>query len=109
MPLAVRYVEPRNVYRKQLPSSVKNELQAVVALSLAGTIRQISSIAVQAESVLGELCDMLTDYHHRTKALERRVRRLRTDVLPSIGTGEDGKRSNVMRCFECCTICVCMS
>ena len=99
MPLAVRYVEPKNVHRKQLPGGVKNELQAVVALSLAGTIRQISSIALQAESVLGELCDMLEDYHHRTEALEGRVNRLRTDVLPNLGARDDGTRLHLLRYF----------
>ena len=91
MPLAVRYVEPKNIYQKQLPRGVKNEMQAMVAMSLAETIRQIGSIAVQAESVLGELCDMLTDYHRRTEVLEERVRRLRTSVLPTmISTRVDG-------------------
>ena len=108
MPLAVRYVEPKNVYRKQLPGGVKNELQAVVALSLAGTIRQISSIALQAESVLGELCDMLEDYHHRTEALEERVKRLRTDVLPDLGARDDGALTRCVALFLMLPdVCVC--
>lgn len=96
------------MYRKPLPRDVKNELQAVVAFSLAGTIRQISSLALQAESVLGELSDTLTDYHRRTEALERRVRHLRDDILPNIGAEEKGTLLGMRHLKGACSsACVC--
>lgn len=90
MPLAVRYVQPKRLCRGPLPSGVKNELHAVAVLSLAGTIRQISSLAKHAESLLGELCDTLGKYNERTLSLQNRVTHLRKKVIPKLDIQAEG-------------------
>jgi hypothetical protein len=80
MPLAVRYVEPKHLCRRPLPNGVKNELQAVAVLSLAGAMRQISSLAKQAESLMGDLCDTLADYNRRALYLDDRIKQLKRKV-----------------------------
>lgn len=90
MPLAVRYVQPKRLCRGPLPRGVKNELHAVAVLSLAGTIRQISSLAKHAESLLGELCDTLGKYNERTLSLQNRVTHLRKKVIPSLDIQAEG-------------------
>lgn len=99
MPLGVRYVEPKQICSKKLPRGVKNELQAVAVFSLAGAIRQVSSLALQAESVFGDIADILTSYHSRYEALGERARKIRDEVLPELqrkfvedcGEDENGK------------------
>jgi WAS family protein 3 len=59
---------------------VKNELQAVAVLSLAGAMRQISSLAKQAESLMGDLCDTLADYNRRALYLDDRIKQLKRKV-----------------------------
>lgn len=80
MPLAVRYVEPKHLCKRPLPEGTKNELNAVAVLSLAGAIRQISSLAKHAESLMGEICDTLSDYNRRSLALQERVTRLKRRI-----------------------------
>ena len=82
MPLAVRYVQPKSLCRHPLPRGVKSELHAVAVYSVAAAIRQVSSLALQAESVLGELVDTMAAYQKRMELLGERARRIKEDVLP---------------------------
>ena len=95
MPLTVRSVQPKHLYRKPLPDGVKSELHAVAVFSLAGAIRQISSLAKHAESLLGELCDAMTDIHTRSVLLDSRVVRLKENILPKLNVDEEGRRYTV--------------
>lgn len=94
MPLTVRNVQPKHLYRQTLPKGVKNELQAVAVYSLAGAIRQISSLAKHAESMLGELCDTMTDINTRTILLDSRVSRLQDDIIPNLDVDEEGMKAH---------------
>ena len=96
MPLTVRHVEPKHLYRKPLPDGIKNELHAVAVFSLAGAIRQISSLAKHAESMLGELCDTMSDIQTRSVLLDSRIARLRDKILPNLDVDEEGTNDHKM-------------
>ena len=91
MPLTVRQIQPKHLYRQPLPDGIKNELHAVATLSLAGAIRQISSLAKHAESLLGELCDSMSEIYTRTVLLDSRIVRLRDEIMPTLDVDEEGK------------------
>jgi hypothetical protein len=88
MPLAIRCVEPRSVCDDPLlteeATRAGDALQAVAVRSMAGLIRQLSSLARHAEGVMGELADSLASCHARTLALEKRTRVLAIEVLPNL-------------------------
>ena len=52
MPLVKRTIEPIFIGRVPLDKSVKNELEGVVVNSLAGVIKQLSSLSKHAENLL---------------------------------------------------------
>lgn len=84
MPLAVRYVEPKHLCRRPLPEGTRNELQTVAALSLVSVIQQIGSLAKHAESMMGDLCDTMSQYCQRSLKLQERVTHLKKKVLPRL-------------------------
>ena len=94
MPLAIRYVEPKNVCSSPLLSEEETRagdaLAAVTIRSLSGLIRQLSSLARHAEGVMGELVDSLTACHERTASLERRTTALKAEVLPKLDPDREG-------------------
>ena len=92
MPLAVRYVEPKHLYRQPLPRGIKNELQAVAAYSLCGVIRQLGSLAKHAESLIGELCEIMKDTTEREKLLEERLENLKRKVIPQLDMESEGEK-----------------
>ncbi len=94
MPLTVRQIQPKHLYRQPLPDGIKNELHAVATYSLAGAIRQISSLAKHAESMLGELCDNVTQIYTRSVLLDSRIVRLREEIMPHLNVDEEGKYLN---------------
>lgn len=96
MPLAVRYVEPKHLWRKALPDGVRNELHAVSVLSIAGLIRQIGSLAKHAESVLGDVCELLGQYNQRTVELEQRYSRLKRSTLAAMDVENDSESDFVV-------------
>ena len=63
MPLPVRYVKPKKVCSSPLlteeATRAGDALAAVTVRSLAGLIRQLSSLARHAEGVMGEQLDRL--------------------------------------------------
>ena len=95
MPLPVRYVEPKNVCSSPLlteeATRAGDALAAVTVRSLAGLIRQLSSLARHAEGVMGELVDSLAGCHARASSLEKRVSVLKTDVLPNLDPDREGE------------------
>ena len=87
MPLIARYVEPEELHKTPLLQGVlprKNELERMAVASLATVIRQLSSLAKHAESIMGDIADVLVVCHHRSQALEERVHRLKVDIIPSL-------------------------
>ena len=95
MPLVTRYVEPKSVCAVPLlteeATRAGDALQAVAVRSLAGLIRQLGSLAVHAESVMGELTASLASCHARTVELEKRTRVLAANVVPNLDPDRDGK------------------
>lgn len=82
MPLTVRYVEPRSVQSMPLLEAVggRTPLQALGVQNLSGAIRQLSSVARHAESIMGDIADTLVSFHRRSVALEARMEALRRHV-----------------------------
>lgn len=73
MPLVKRTVEPIYVGRAPLDKQVKNELEGVVVNSLAGVIKQLSSISKHAENLFGDLMYEANSIYQRSTALNKRV------------------------------------
>ena len=80
MPLVKRAIEPVFVSRAQLDQKVKNELEGVTVNSLAGLIKQLSSLSKHAENVFEELFNDANDVYQRTVGLNRRLETLRDTV-----------------------------
>ncbi len=73
MPLVKRAVEPVFISRATLDKGIKNELEGVVVNSLAGVIKQLSSISKHAENLFGELFSDANAIYQRTAELSQRV------------------------------------
>ena len=76
MPLVKRTVEPIYIGRTPLDNTVKNELEGVVVNSLAGVIKQLSSISKHAENLFGDLINEANSIFQRSAALNQRVETL---------------------------------
>lgn len=92
MPLVKRTVEPIFIGRAPLDKQVKNELEGVVVNSLAGVIKQLSSMSKHAENLFGDLIDEANNIFQRSTALNMRVEVLyqKTSRLDS-ATKEEGR------------------
>ena len=92
MPLVKRLIEPVYIGRGALDKQVKNELEGVTINSLAGVIKQLSSISKHAEDLFGELINEAGAIYQRSAALGQRVQTLyeRTTQLDS-AVKEDGE------------------
>ena len=73
MPLVKRTVEPIYIGRAPLDKQVKNELEGVVVNSLAGVIKQLSSISKHAEDLFGDLINEASAIFQRSTSLTQRV------------------------------------
>ena len=93
MPLVKRIVEPVFIGRAPLDKQVKNELEGVVVNSLAGVIKQLSSISKHAENLFGDLISEANAIFQRSAALNKRVEVLyqKTSRLDS-ASKEEGDR-----------------
>ena len=93
MPLVKRTVEPIFIGRSILDSHVKNELEGVVINSLAGVIKQLSSLSKHAENLFGDLVNEANAIFQRSTSLGQRVHNLyeRTSQLDS-ATKEEGRQ-----------------
>ena len=91
MPLVKRTVEPIYIGRTPLDKQVKNELEGVVVNSLAGVIKQLSSISKHAENLFGDLISEANTIYQRSAGLNKRVEVLyhKTTQLDSVAK-EDG-------------------
>lgn len=108
MPLIVRNVEPQELKKTPLLQGVQrreNELERMSVASLTTLIRQLSSLAKHAESIMGDVADALAVYYARSQALEERIRRLKVDVLPSLS---DEGMGNETKSMAHCRICLCI-
>ncbi len=92
MPLVKRTVEPIYIGRAPLDKQVKNELEGVVVNSLAGVIKQLSSMSRHAENLFGDLILEANDIYQRSTSLNKRVEVLyhKTSQLDSTSK-EEGK------------------
>ena len=100
MPLVKRTVEPIYIGRAPLDKQVKNELEGVVVNSLAGVIKQLSSISKHAENLFGDLISEASAIFERSTALNKRVEVLyqKTSRLDSAAKeeGELGRIKNMI-------------
>ena len=102
MPLVKRAIEPVFISRATLDKQVKNELEGVVVNSLAGVIKQLSSISKHAENLFGELFNEAQAIFQRTAALSERVQQIhnRTTLLDSSGKDDcESVRILIFPCF----------
>ena len=92
MPLVKRAVEPVFVSRATLDSKIKNELEGVVVNTLAGLIKQLSSVSKHAENLFGDLVNEANGIYLRTVSLSARVQGLQ-DGMSQLDSGdrEDSK------------------
>ena len=90
MPLVKRTVEPIFIGRAPLKKSVKNELEGVVVNSLAGVIKQLSSLSKHAENLFGDLISEANNLFTRSATLNQRVQVLyeKTSQLDSAVKGD---------------------
>lgn len=90
MPLVKRTVEPIYIGRAPLDKSVKNELEGVVVNSLAGVIKQLSSLSKHAENLFGDLVSEANNLFTRSATLNLRVQVLyeKTSQLDSAVKGD---------------------
>lgn len=93
MPLVKRAVEPVFISRTTLDKQVKNELEGVIVNSLAGVIKQLSSISKHAENLFADLFNEANVIFQRSTALNERVKNLfdKTALLDA-SAKEDGRR-----------------
>lgn len=86
------------------------KLQALGLHNLTNVIRQLGSLAKHAESVMGDIADILVSYQRRTVDLEERTKRLSEDVLSSLDVDREGEqrvmtfvytRELVIHAFQC--------
>lgn len=93
MPLVKRAVEPVFISRTTLDKQVKNELEGVIVNSLAGVIKQLSSISKHAENLFADLFNEANVIFQRSTALNERVKNLfEKTALLDASAKEDGKR-----------------
>ena len=99
MPLVKRTVEPIYIGRAPLDKQVKNELEGVVVNSLAGVIKQLSSISKHAEDLFGDLINEASAIFQRSTSLTQRVEVLyqKTSRLDSAAREEGIKFINTPR------------
>ena len=74
------------------PSSGTISLQALNSHSISGVIRQLSSLARHAESIMGDIADILASYYVRTATLEERSKRLMAEILPALDPDQEGEK-----------------
>lgn len=93
MPLVKRAVEPVFISRTTLDKQVKNELEGVIVNSLAGVIKQLSSISKHAENLFADLFNEANVIFQRSTALNERVKNLfEKTALLDASAKEDGRR-----------------
>ena len=96
MPLVKRAIAPVYISRAQLEKGVKNELEGVVVNTLAGVIKQLSSLSKHAENLFGELYGEASNLYSRSANLKNRVAGLTDGIkrLDATQKNEGTKRVN---------------
>ena len=89
MPLVKRAIEPMFVSRGELDKRVKNELEGVVVNSLAGIIKELSSLSKHADNLFGELFIEATNIYQRSAVLTQRVDEIYQHVRQMDSTVKD--------------------
>uniref|UniRef100_UPI00358EC203 actin-binding protein WASF3-like n=1 Tax=Myxine glutinosa TaxID=7769 RepID=UPI00358EC203 len=89
MPLIKRNIEPRFLCRRPLPPSLPSELECVTNHTLAGIIRQLSSLSRHAEDLFGELFHEASGVYLRANSLQERIDRLAIKVTQLDSTVEE--------------------
>lgn len=91
MPLVKRQLEPVFISRGRLDKRVKNELEGTAVNTLAGVIRQLSSLSKHSENLFSELSSECTACAHRCTTMRNRVERLTVRVKSLKVTDDQGK------------------
>ncbi|XP_078001391.1 actin-binding protein WASF3-like [Glandiceps talaboti] len=76
MPLIKRQVDPTHLSRGVVSDRITNELECVTNNTLAGVIKQLSSLSKHAEDLFGELYSEANTLFVRTNSLQDRIDRL---------------------------------
>lgn len=102
MPLVKRAIAPVFISRAQLPKEVKNELEGVVVNTLAGIIKQLSSLSKHAENLFGELFSEASNIYRRSANLNNRVTGLKERIkgLDATQKGEGMEPSVKNKCAQ---------
>ena len=90
MPLVKRLIEPVDVSRGVIASSVRNELECVTNCTLANVVLQLSNLSRLAEDLFSELHRDSLCIFYRTSQLNERVDRLKGKILQLNPTVEEG-------------------
>jgi len=88
MPLIKRVVQPSELCRN-LDPEVSGELEYVTNNTLAGIIRQLSSLSQHAEDIFGELFTEASSFYDRANTLQGRIDNLSTQVTELDPTVEE--------------------
>lgn len=96
MPLVKRAVEPVHISRAQLDSKIKNELDGVIINTLAGIIKQISSLSKHAENLFGDLFNEANNIFQRSAVLNGRVGELHDCIRQLDATVKKEGMSNII-------------
>ncbi|XP_006826003.1 actin-binding protein WASF3-like [Saccoglossus kowalevskii] len=80
MPLIKRQVEPTHLSRGVVSDRITNELECVTNNTLAGVIRQLSSLGRHAEDIFGELYNEAHSLFERSNNLQSRIDKLSDKV-----------------------------
>ncbi|XP_070567788.1 LOW QUALITY PROTEIN: actin-binding protein WASF3-like [Ptychodera flava] len=89
MPLIKRQIEPVHISRGVVSDHITNELECVTNNTLAGVIKQLSSLSKHAEDLFGELYTEANSLYGRTNSLQDRIDRLSVKVTQLDSTVEE--------------------
>ena len=76
----------------EVAATPSQKLQALGLHNVTNVIRLLGSLAKHAESVMGDIADILLSYQRRAADLEERTKRLSEDVLSSLDADREGKQ-----------------
>ena len=116
MPLPVRYIDSneylqdratprchghadpqiRTEFRLLEEAASSLKLQALSVHNVVHVIRLLGSLAKHAESVMGDIVDVLVSCQHRTDRLQERTQHLSEGVLSSLDADREGNHQGTL-------------
>ena len=73
MPFAKRAIEPTRLSRSPLQKDYKFDLDCISNNTLCGLLRQLSSLAIKADSIFTEIAEECVSVAKKTKRIRNRV------------------------------------